>query len=64
MMIVDEALDSVDYINKNNIFKLIEYMKSYYDWVFIISHNQDIKNNCDMNINIIHTSLTEKQINI
>jgi DNA repair exonuclease SbcCD ATPase subunit len=61
-MIIDEAFDSSDTGNRDKIQKLIEHMKTYFDWILVISHNDDIKNFSNMEIGITHVSDMEKQI--
>ena len=42
-MIIDEVCDSADIDNKENIKKLIDYLKLINKWTLIISHDEDIK---------------------
>jgi len=42
-MIIDEAFDSADTVNKQHVKKLIEYVRSQNDWMLIVSHDDDIK---------------------
>jgi exonuclease SbcC len=42
-MIIDEAFDNCSDGGKKNVIKLIDQMKSYYDFILIISHDLEIK---------------------
>ena len=46
-MIIDEAFDSADNNNKQEMKKLISYLRSQYDWLIIVSHDEDIKDAFD-----------------
>jgi len=53
-MIIDEAFDNCDTEGKNSILKLIDIMRTYYEWILIISHDNSIKMTYDKQI-IINT---------
>ena len=42
-LIVDEAFDACDDTSKKMVVKLVESVKCYYDWLFVISHDSVIK---------------------
>ena len=49
---IDEGFNACDADNKNNVKELLEYMRSYYDWILIVSHDEFIKSFYDMDIRI------------
>jgi hypothetical protein len=51
-LIIDEGFNSCDISNKNNIKLLLEFMRTYYSWILIISHDDFIKSFYDMSIDI------------
>ncbi len=51
-MIIDEAFDSADSNNKQEMKKLINYLKSQHDWILVVSHDDDIKDTFDNIIEI------------
>lgn len=51
-MIIDEAVDSADSNNKQEMKKLITYLRSQYEWIMIVSHNDDVKDTFDNIIEI------------
>lgn len=51
-IIIDEALDSADANNKQEMKKLITYLRSQHDWILIVSHDDDIKDTFDSIIEI------------
>jgi DNA repair exonuclease SbcCD ATPase subunit len=51
-LIIDEGFNACDAENKNNIKELLEYMRSYYKWILIISHDDFVKSFYDMDIRI------------
>lgn len=52
-MIFDESLRYLDDITINNkIPQMIEFMKKYYEWILIISHDVDVINKYDISIKI------------
>ena len=51
-MIIDEAMDSADPNNKQEMKKLITYLRSQYEWIMIVSHNDDVKDTFDNIIEI------------
>jgi DNA repair exonuclease SbcCD ATPase subunit len=51
-MIIDEALDSADSTNKQEMKKLINYLRTQYEWIMIVSHNDDVKDSFDNMIEI------------
>mgnify|MGYP003344087520 CR=1 FL=1 len=53
VMIIDEAFDSADTNNKQEMKKLINYLRSEHDWILIVSHDDDVKDTFD---NIIEIS--------
>ncbi len=61
-MIIDEAFDSADNNNKQEMKKLISYLRSQYDWLIIVSHDEDIKDAFDNIIEITETKDNMKNI--
>ena len=51
-MIIDEAFDSADDNNKLEMKKLINYLRLLYDWILIISHDDNIKDTFDNTLEI------------
>lgn len=51
-LICDELLDGVSESNKSVIIKLIDYFKIYYDWVILITHDEQIRQYCDTVLSI------------
>lgn len=51
-LLIDEGFNSCDPDSKNNIKELLEFMRSYYKWILIISHDDFIKSFYDMSIDI------------
>ena len=51
-MIIDEAFDSADNNNKQEMKKLINYLRSQHDWILIVSHDDDVKDTFDNVIEI------------
>lgn len=54
-MIIDEAFDSADSQNKKYIIDLISYLRTQYDWILIVSHDNDIKDLFESIITIQNT---------
>lgn len=52
-LVIDEGFNACDADNKNNIKELLEFMRSYYKWILIISHDDFVKSFYDMDIRII-----------
>ena len=63
-MIIDEAFDSADRENKNKIKSLIEYLRSVYDWVLIISHDDDVKDTFESTLVIKELDVKRSQISV
>jgi DNA repair exonuclease SbcCD ATPase subunit len=61
-MIIDEAFDSADKGNKDNVKKLINKMSGLYKWLLTITHDVDIGDEFDTLLNIEKISDTEKRI--
>jgi DNA repair exonuclease SbcCD ATPase subunit/predicted MPP superfamily phosphohydrolase len=51
-LLIDEGFNTCDPDNKNNIKELLEFMRAYYSWILIISHDAYIKSFYDMSITI------------
>ena len=51
-IIIDEGWSCLDSDNLNNLNNIMEYIKSQYDHVIIISHIEELKNQADYIINI------------
>jgi len=51
-LIIDEGFNACDDEHKHNIKDLLEYMRSYYSWILIISHDPFIKSFYDQSIGI------------
>lgn len=49
-IILDEIFGRVSHENYDNMKNLIEKISMSHDWVWLISHNDEIKDWCDMNI--------------
>jgi DNA repair exonuclease SbcCD ATPase subunit len=62
-LIIDEGFNACDQENKNNVRDLLSYMKSHYDWILIVSHDEFIKSFYDMSISIEHKAGFSKLIN-
>ena len=66
--IIDEGWSSLDVENRNNIGGIINYIKTQYEHVIIISHLEELKNEADYIINIkksndrSHINNSKKQI--
>jgi DNA repair exonuclease SbcCD ATPase subunit len=60
-MIIDEAFDSADNNNKQEMKKLINYLRSQHDWILIVSHDDDVKDTFD-NIIEINDNLNDMDI--
>ena len=52
--VMDEILSFADEDNIEKIKNLFDYMKSLYDFVIVISHDEKIKEYCDKDIIIKH----------
>lgn len=50
--IVDEAFDSTDIDNCENMKNLVKYVRAKYDWAMVISHNENITDTFDNYIRI------------
>lgn len=61
-MIIDEAFDAADKENKENVIKLMDYMKGYLDWLLIISHDDCIKGKINGYLNL--KKIKDKQVQI
>lgn len=51
-LIIDEGFNACDAEHKENIRELLEYMRSYYSWILIVSHDAYIKSFYDHSIEI------------
>jgi DNA repair exonuclease SbcCD ATPase subunit len=51
-VIIDELLDGCSESNKYVIFKFIEYLKTQYEWILVITHDTEIKKYIDNMITI------------
>lgn len=63
-LIIDELLDGCSVENKHYLSKLMSYIKMYYDWILVISHDDAVKESLDNVYSIKKISDTESQINI
>lgn len=63
-LIIDEGFNACDDEHKNNIKELLEYMRSYYKWILIISHDEFIKSFYDVDIRIVSTLTGSRLCNI
>jgi len=52
VLFIDEICDSASNINKGKMNDLISHLKTYYEWLFIISHDNTLKNTMDCGLNI------------
>ena len=51
-LIIDEVFDSADNTNKEEMRKMIDFLRTQYDWVLIISHDDNVKESFDKMIEI------------
>lgn len=51
-LVIDEGFNACDADHKDNVRQLLEYMRSYYSWILIISHDAYIKSFYDHSITI------------
>lgn len=51
-LFIDEVMDSASKENKIKMQEIIKYLKDYYKWVFIISHDDDIKKHVEYSLKI------------
>ncbi len=51
-LIIDEIMDSASDLNKKNIVKLFDYLKEYYKYVILITHDEYIKEFINFNLKI------------
>jgi len=51
-LFIDEVMDAASKENKIKMEEIIKYLKDYYKWVFIISHDEDIKKHVEYNLKI------------
>jgi len=61
-MIIDEAFDSADDNNKQEMKKLISYLRAQFEWIIIVSHDEDIKDSFDNIIEITEIKDNMKKI--
>lgn len=61
-MIIDEPFSSADSNNIDNMKNMLLHWKNIFDYIIIISHNSDIKEEYDKKINIINNGNTSKVI--
>ena len=52
VLFIDEICDSASNTNKGKMNDLISHLKTYYGWLFIISHDDTLKNTMDCGLNI------------
>lgn len=46
-IMLDEPFGALDANNYDSMINLLEYLKNYYDHIFVISHNEDLKTSVD-----------------
>ena len=67
-LIIDEIMDSASDLNKKNIVKLFDYLKEYYKYVILITHDEYIKEFINFNLKIERkegeSKILYKKINI
>ncbi len=51
-LFIDEVMDSASNQNKKKMEEIIKYLKDYYKWVVIISHDDDIKKHVNFGLKI------------
>ena len=51
-LVIDEGFNACDAEHKENIRDLLEYMKTYYSWLLVVSHDDYIKSFYDQSIQI------------
>ncbi len=51
-LFIDEVMDAASKENKTKMEEIIKYLKDYYKWVFIISHDDDIKKHMEYSLKI------------
>ena len=59
-IIIDEPFSSADNSNIENMKNMLLHWKHIFDYIIIISHNSDIKDEYDQSINIINNGNTSK----
>ena len=59
-MIIDEPFSSADSDNIDNMKTMLSHWKNIFDYIIIVSHNNDIKDEYDQSINIINNGNTSK----
>jgi DNA repair exonuclease SbcCD ATPase subunit len=62
-LVIDEGFSACDADHKNNIRQLLEYMRTYYSWLLVISHDDFIKSFYDQEIKIETITKLEKPYN-
>ena len=61
-MIIDEPFSSADSDNIDNMKNMLIHWKNIFDYIIIVSHNSDIKDEYDQSINIINNGNTSKVV--
>merc|ERR1711916_290449 len=51
-LVIDEGFNACDSDHKDNIRDLLEFMRGYYSWILVISHDDYIKSFYDQDIEI------------
>ena len=51
-LLIDEGFNTCDPDHKNNVKELLEFMRTFYSWILIVSHDEYIKSFYDMSIAI------------
>ena len=54
---IDEGLSSLDKENIGNIEELFNFLRDYYEYIFIMSHIEGMGDNVDKEIKIIKNGL-------
>lgn len=52
--IIDEGFKNSDGARKDKLKTMFEFMRTHYDWCLVVTHDDYIKDNFDMEINIEH----------
>lgn len=53
-IIIDEAFTFCDNTNRKKLKSLFEFLRKNYDWILLITHDDIIKDEYNMKINVVH----------
>ncbi len=57
-IIIDEPFSNADSYNIDNMKNMLSHWKNIFDYIIIVSHNNEIKDEYDQSINIINNGNT------